>query len=70
MASSWMGKFAGVVFILPESGEIANVLITPWTSTLLGVGYSFLIGFGTCLMSSFAAIVIYFGLTRKMEKGR
>ena len=29
LASSWMGSYAGLTFILPEIGEIANVFITP-----------------------------------------
>lgn len=37
MASSWMGKYAGIVFILPEVGEIANVFITPLTFKYWGV---------------------------------
>lgn len=64
MASSWMGKFAGLVFILPEFGEIANVFVTPWTYLKFGVSPSFFIGFITCLMSTLACIAIYFGLNR------
>ena len=30
LASTWMGKIAGLIFILPECGEIANVFLTPW----------------------------------------
>lgn len=59
MASSWMGKYAGVVFILPEVGEIMNVFVTPWTFKNWGVRWSFLIGFFTCMVSSISCFLIY-----------
>lgn len=67
MASSWMGKYAGVVFIFPELGEIANVFVTPWSYTKFGVSASFLIGFATCLVSSAATLGIYYCLTRGLK---
>lgn len=30
LASTWMGKTAGLIFILPEIGEIGNVFATPF----------------------------------------
>jgi hypothetical protein len=69
MASSWMGKYAGIVFILPEVGEILNVLVTPFTYTNFGIKPSFLVGFVTCLASSVACFLIYFGLKKnKLER--
>ena len=69
MASSWMGKYAGIVFILPEVGEILNVIVTPLTYTYFGIKSCFLIGFFTCLASSVACFLIYFGLKKtKVER--
>jgi hypothetical protein len=65
MASSWMGKYAGVVFILPEIGEIANVFVTPWSLQKYGVSKSFLIGFWTCFVSSISCFLIYYILKKK-----
>lgn len=64
MASSWMGRYAGLVFILPEVGEIANVFVTPWTYEHWGVGESFLVGFVTCLLSTIACLMIYYHLRK------
>jgi hypothetical protein len=69
MASSWMGKFAGVVFILPEVGEILNVFVTPWTFKAWGVQWSFFVGFVACFISSVSCILIYYALKKqKMKK--
>jgi MFS family permease len=68
MASSWMGKYAGVVFILPEVGEIANVFITPLTFKHWGVRQSFLLGFFVCLVSTVACFFVYFGLKKRRSK--
>ncbi len=68
MASSWMGKYAGVVFILPEVGEILNVFVTPWTFKNWGISWSFFIGFLACLASTISCILIYYGLKLKKPK--
>ena len=68
MASSWMGKYAGVVFILPEVGEILNVFVTPWTFKNWGVSWSFFIGFIACLASTVSCIMIYYGLKKQKLK--
>ena len=68
MASSWMGKYAGVVFILPEVGEILNVFVTPWTFKKWGISWSFFLGFLTCLVSTVSCILIYYGLKKKKTK--
>lgn len=68
MASSWMGKYAGVVFILPEVGEILNVFVTPWTFKKWGITWSFFIGFIACLASTVSCILIYYGLKKKKAK--
>lgn len=68
MASSWMGKMAGVVFILPEVGEILNVFVTPWSFEHLGVRWAFFIGLITCLMSTVACILIYYVIKAKQAR--
>ena len=65
LVSSWMGKFAGLTFILPEIGEIANVFITPIISKKLGIGPALLIGLATCVVSFFACLFLYCYLREK-----
>lgn len=60
-----MGKWAGLVFILPEFGEIINVVVTPWTYRKWGVQQSFLLGFIVCLISTLACFAIYYALKRR-----
>lgn len=65
LVSSWMGKFAGLTFILPEIGEIANVFITPIVSNKLGIGPALLIGLATCVISYIACLFLYCHLSEK-----
>lgn len=68
IASSFMGRFAGIVLILPECGEIANVLITPELYTRLGIRFAFFVGFLTCLASSIACVMLYLQFIHHRKK--
>lgn len=67
LASSWMGKLAGLTLILPEIGEIANVFLTLEIREKFGVETALFIGLLTCIVS-FIACVFLFREIKKHKK--
>jgi len=55
-----MGRYAGVVFIFTQIGQMANAIFTPLTFTQWGMQITFFIGFAACLISSVACFLLYF----------
>ena len=63
-----MGNVAGLTFILPEIGEIANVFITPIVSEKYGISQALIIGLFTCIISFIACIFLYCHLKEIKKK--
>lgn len=64
LASSWMSHLAGLIFILPEIGEIMNAFFTPFAAIKWGVEVSLQLGLVFCLISGIACCYLYFHLKR------
>ena len=67
LASTWMGTTAGMIFILPEIGEILNVLITPLVTEKYGMFPALIIGLMTCVFS-FGACLLLYNYFRNLKK--
>lgn len=59
LASTWMGNAAGMIFILPEVGEIFNVIITPLVTEKYGIFPALILGLSTCVLSFFSCLLLY-----------
>ncbi len=64
LASSWMSHLAGLIFILPEIGEIMNAFLTPFAAIKLCVKYSLFLGLVFCTISAIACCYLYKHLKR------
>ncbi len=67
LASSWMGNFAGLVFILPEVGEIMNAFFTPYAAINWGVKTALFIGVIFCFISAIACWYLYCELKNRRK---
>lgn len=62
LASTSMGKLAGMIFILPECGEIANVFLTPLIATHFSIPAAFRVGFVVTVFSFIVCILLWYHL--------
>ena len=59
LASSWMSNYAGLIFILPEVGEILNAFLTPFAAVHWGVQTSLWLGMIFCGISCISCWYLY-----------